>query len=172
MMTSAHLASASNNTYLAGDVTNMPIVMGSEPSPYSDTPEPKCFGTVSPLDPQIFSTIAEHVSDLLAGKPNPKYSPVEVAQWMEDCVAASSSALTEARQKVATPTSAEFRRMEEDVLIQSGAGQLFCGQVAERGAVRDFSAGRRHAEPAHLRLRNTSGAPGVGDDGGTRRRGL
>ena len=38
----------------------MPIVIGSEPSPYSDTPEPRCFGTVSPLDPQIFSTIVEH----------------------------------------------------------------------------------------------------------------
>ena len=46
----------------------MPMVLGSERSPYSDTPTPKCFGTVSPLDPQIFSTIVEYVNDLLAGK--------------------------------------------------------------------------------------------------------
>ena len=32
----------------------MPAVAGIQPSPYSDTPEPKCFATVSPLDPQFF----------------------------------------------------------------------------------------------------------------------
>ncbi len=50
----------------------MPIVLGSERSPYSDTPTPKCFGTVSPLDPQLFSTIVDHAGDLLAGRANPE----------------------------------------------------------------------------------------------------
>src|SRR5208337_4763804 len=67
LLTSAHLPSASNHAFWAELPTNMPMVLGSMPSPYSDTPEPKCFATVSPLDPQIFSTVAEHLSDLLGG---------------------------------------------------------------------------------------------------------
>ncbi len=54
LVTSAHLPSASNHSFWPEIYTNMPIVTGSEPSPYSDTPEPKCFGTVSPLDPRDF----------------------------------------------------------------------------------------------------------------------
>ncbi|MGC1461611.1 MAG: hypothetical protein WA802_05380 [Terracidiphilus sp.] len=129
LMTSAHLPSASNHAFWPEIYTNMPIVIGSEPSPYNDTPEPKCFGTVSALDPQIFSTIVEHVGDLLAGNHNPKYSPIEVAQWMEEFAAASSIALAEARQKTTVPTSPEFRRMEEDVLIQIGLGNFIAAKV-------------------------------------------
>ncbi len=75
LVTSAHLASASNHAYWPEIYDNMPIVLGSEDSPYSDTPTPRCFGTVSPLDPQLFSTIVEHAGDLLVGRSNPKYSP-------------------------------------------------------------------------------------------------
>ena len=155
LLTSAHLASASNHSYWPEIYTNMPIVRGDAPSPYSDTPDPKCFATVSPLDPEIFSTIAEYVSDLLAGNPNPKFSPVEVAQWMEDCVAASSSALTEARQKVATADSAEFRRIEADVLIQTGLGSFFAAKLRS-GVLYEIFGRQGHPERAHLRLRSTS----------------
>jgi hypothetical protein len=129
LLTSAHLPSASNLVFWAELSTNMPIVLGSTPSPYSDTPEPKRFGTVSPLDPQIFSTIAEHVSDLLGGTSNAKYSPVEVAHWMEDYAAASKSALAESRQKATATASPEFRRMEADVLIQVGLGGFYAAKL-------------------------------------------
>lgn len=107
----------------------MPIVLGSERSPYGDTPTPKCFGTVSPLDPQLFSTIVEHAADLLASRPNPKYSPIEVAQWLEDYTAASAQALNTARVQATSHTSPEFRRMEEDVLIQNGLGSFFAAKL-------------------------------------------
>ncbi len=71
-MTSAHLPSASNHAFWPELYTNMPIVIGSEPPPYSDTPEPRCFATVSALDPQIFSTLMEHVGDLLAWQSQPE----------------------------------------------------------------------------------------------------
>jgi hypothetical protein len=129
LVTSAHLPSASNHAFWAEIYDNMPIVLGSEASPYSDTPTPKCFGTVSPLDPQLFSTIVEHVGDLLEGRANPKYSPVEVAQWLEDYTAVSSQALTSARVLVASRTSPEFRRVEEDVLIQDGLGRFFAAKL-------------------------------------------
>ncbi len=129
LVASAHLPSAANHSFWPEIYDNMPIVLGGEPSPYTDTPAPKCFATVSPLDPQLFSTISEHAADLLAGRANPKYSPVEVAQWLEDYSAASAQALTSARIKATSPTSPEFRRMEEDVLIQNGLGRFFAAKL-------------------------------------------
>jgi hypothetical protein len=127
VVTSAHLPSASNHAFWPELYTNMPVVLGSEKSPYSDTPEPKCFGTVSPLDPQLFSTVVEHADDLLAERPNPKYAPIEVAQALEDMAAASTGALREGRVKA--PEGAEFRRIEEDVLIQIGLGTFFAKKL-------------------------------------------
>ena len=129
LITSAHLPSASNHAFWAELYQNMPIVLGSERSPYGDTPEPKCFGTVSPLDPQLFSTIVEHAQDLLAGRLNPRYSPIEVAQWLEDFTEASRDALVRARNQAAAPASPEFRRIEEDVLIQNGLGAFFADKL-------------------------------------------
>ena len=129
LVTSAHLPSASNHAFWPELYTNMPIVLDSEPSPYNDTPKPKCFGTVSPLDPQLFSTIVEHTQDLLAGSLNPKYSPIEVAQWIEDFTTASSQALSKARDASSTTTSPEFRRIEEDLLIQNGIGSFWAAKL-------------------------------------------
>jgi hypothetical protein len=129
LVTSAHLASASNHAFWPEIYTNMPIVLGSERSPYSDTPTPKVFGTVSPLDPQLFSTIVEYADDLLAGQCNAKYSPIEVAQWLEEFTAASTQALTTARVQAKWHTSPEFRRMEEDVIIQNGLGNFFAAKL-------------------------------------------
>jgi hypothetical protein len=129
LLTSAHLPSASNHAFWAEMYTNMPMLPGTEKSPYGDTPEPKCFGTVSPLDPRLFATAVEATRDLLAGWRNPKYSPIDVAQWLEDMSAAAEPALQEARTKADHPGSAEFRRIEEDVLIQIGLGRFFAKKL-------------------------------------------
>lgn len=129
LLTSAHLPSASNHDLWYEMPTNMPIVEGSEPSPYSDSPTPKVFGTVSPLDPQVFSSIAEYAQELMMHKPGAKYSPIEVAQWVEDCVAASREALDEARRTVKARGGSAFRRIEEDVLIQIGLGTFFAHKL-------------------------------------------
>ena len=128
LVTTAHLPSASNHAFWPELDTNMPIVLGSEPSPYGDTPKPKCFGTVSPLDPQLFSSIVEHAQDLLAGRANPKYSPIEVAQWIEDFAEASNDALSKARVGSSRKLP-EFRRMEEDLLIQNALGTYFAAKL-------------------------------------------
>ena len=129
LLTSAHLPSASNHSFWPEIYTNMPMVIGSEPSPYSDTPAPKCFGTVSPLDPLTFSTIEECAADQLAGSPGARYTPIEVAQWMEDCADASSAALDEARRKTPARRSPAFRRIEADVQIQIGLGRFFASKL-------------------------------------------
>jgi hypothetical protein len=129
LLTSAHLPSASNHAFWPEMYTNMPMVRGGEPSPYSDTPEPRVFGTVSPLDPQLFATIDEHATDLMGGTANPKYSPIEVAQWMEDCAAAASAALDQARRVTVSHRSPAFRRIEADVQIQIGLGWFFASKL-------------------------------------------
>jgi hypothetical protein len=129
LVTSAHLCSASNHSFWPEINTSMPMVQGSQHSPYGDTPDPKIFGTVSPLDPQIFSTVVEHAKDLLADRPNAKYSPIEVAQWLENFAAASDQSLAAARTNATSRTSPEFRRVEEDVLIQNGLGRYFAAKL-------------------------------------------
>jgi hypothetical protein len=81
------------------------------------------------LDPQLFSTIVEHAADLVAGRINAKYSPVEVAQWLDDCVSTASRALANARTQASSSASPKFRRIEEDVLIQNGLGQFFAAKL-------------------------------------------
>jgi hypothetical protein len=128
LITSAFLPSASNHTYWPEMYTNLPIVPGSIRSPYNDTPKPYSVGTCSPLDPQLFSTVNDHAKDLLAGKLNPRYSPVEVAQWLEGFATVADKALASARSSAGTHGSAaDFRRVEEDVLILSGLGLFFAG---------------------------------------------
>jgi hypothetical protein len=151
LVTSAHLASASNHAFWPEIYDNMPIVLGSEASPYSDTPTPKCFGTVSPLDPQLFSTIAEHVGDLLENRANPKYSPIEVAQWLEDYTTASSQALASARVQATSHTSPAFRRIEEDVLIQDGLGRFFAAKLRS-GVLFEIYTKTGNAEAGKLAL--------------------
>ena len=129
LVTSAHLCSASNHDFWPELNTIMPISEPVKPRLYWDSPEPRCFATVSPLDPQIFSTVVEYVQDLLDGHPNPKYSPIEVAQWLEGMIDASSQSLTAARAKARDAGSPEFRRMEEDILIMNGVGGFFAAQL-------------------------------------------
>jgi len=103
---------------------NMPIVPGGD-VPYSDTPEPKIYGYASPLDPQLFSTIANHAGDLLARRIDGKYSPAEVAQQVDDLAAAAVAALPTAEDN----HDADLRRLAEDVRIVSGIGHFYAAKI-------------------------------------------
>ena len=113
IVTTAHLPSAANNNYWPEIYTNQSLVESSK-TEYTDTPAPKVFGNTSPLDPQLFSRINDFVDELLKGERSGKYSPIEVAQWLEDLAAAEQ------------PGS--VRRLEIDVAIQSGLGQFFAAK--------------------------------------------
>jgi hypothetical protein len=129
LITTAHIPSASNLGCWMEVYTNMPIVEGGAPVPYGDTVQPKRLGTVSPLDPELFSTIEEHAGELLKGRRSGKYSPVEVAQWLEDLAAVAERELKTAVERAPARNSPEFRRMEEDVRIQIGLGRFFAAQL-------------------------------------------
>ncbi len=64
-----------------------------------------------------------------AQRTSAKYSPIDVAQWVEDCVRTSRDALDQARRTAKSPGAAAFRRIEEDVLIQIGLGSFFAHKL-------------------------------------------
>jgi hypothetical protein len=129
LFTTAHTPSAANNNYWPEIYANMPIVDASRPHPYGDTPSPKRFGTVSPLDPQLFAGVDEYAEALLRGESVAKYSPVEVAQWLEDLAEAALSHLRDAQTHAADRDAPAFRRLAVDVTIQSGLGRFFAAKL-------------------------------------------
>ena len=128
LITTAHLPSGANDTYGPEFYTNQPIVKESQSCPYHDTPSPKTFGNVSPLDPEMFSRISDFAAEVVSGKSSGKYSPIEVAQWLEQLADKANRSLKQAEQKGGTG-SPSFRRMAIDVRIQVGLGQFFAAKL-------------------------------------------
>jgi hypothetical protein len=147
LITSAHMASASNHAYWPEIYSNQPIVDGTSYVPYTDTPQPRVFANVSPLDPQLFSTIGEHATDLLAGHASAKYSPAEVALWLDRLSRESGQALA----GMGAPKTAGEKRLAEDVAIQRGIAQFFAAKM--RSAL-CFALWQKNADPAlgHMAL--------------------
>ncbi|HVW20402.1 MAG TPA: hypothetical protein VHC86_04240 [Opitutaceae bacterium] len=144
LITTAHLPSASNNSYWPEIYTNMAIAAEEPPRPYPDTPAPRGFNTVSPLDPQLFSTIARHAEALLDGDVDGKYSPVEVAQWLEDLSHSTLVHLEETTKAAKDPAAPAFRRLAVDTRIQAGIGRFF-GQKLRAGVL--FALFRQTGDP-------------------------
>jgi hypothetical protein len=123
IVTTAHLPSAACDAYWPEVYWNQPMTGEPRPNPYGDTPAPKTFQYVSPLDPQIFSSINEHADELLKKEWTGKYSPIEVAQWIEDLAAQAERALA----TTARPTAAE-RRLTIDVQMLVDLGRFFAAK--------------------------------------------
>jgi hypothetical protein len=126
LLTSAHLPSASNHGLWYEMHWNMGLLPA--PTPYTDNPAPHTFGSCTALDPQTFSSIYEHVDDVLASRPNCKYSPLEVANWVDQLAASANASLAVAVAKTPKP-GADLRRLEEDVRIQTGTGEFFAAKL-------------------------------------------
>lgn len=125
LITSAHLPAGSAMTYWPEMYTNMPIADRSLSHPYGDTPRPKVFGRVSPLDPAMFSPVNEFVEALIKGQPSARYSPADVANWLEGFAKVATEQITLARAKVPDAQDASFRRVFIDVAVHSGLGMFF-----------------------------------------------
>ncbi len=124
MVTTAYGPSAANNTYWPEMYTVQPMVDPRHNNPYTDTPAPKVFGNASPFDPQLFSSVNGFADELLKGERSGKYSPVEVAQWLEDLAQTAASQLAQTTPRK-TP---EFRRMAIDISIQAALGRFFAAR--------------------------------------------
>jgi cyclophilin family peptidyl-prolyl cis-trans isomerase len=124
IVTTAHGPSAANNTYWPEMYTNQPMVDPRNKNPYTDTPSPKTFQNASPFDPQLFSRMSDHADELLKGERSGKYSPVEVAQWLDSLadVAAKNLAAFDAK-------GPEQRRIAIDIGLQAGLGRFFAAKL-------------------------------------------
>jgi hypothetical protein len=129
IITTAHLPSAANENFSPEYYYNQPMIDAGKFSPYNDTPAPKVFGNTSPLDPQLFSTINEFVAEELKKERSGKYSPLEVAQWLEAAANKAALHLREAETHIRDKNSPEFRRAEVDLRIEIGIGHFFAAKL-------------------------------------------
>ena len=120
-----HGVSAANNLYWPEIYTNLSIADPNNKNPFFDTPSPKVFGNVSPMDPQLFMRINDFADELLKGERSGKYSPIEYAQWIEDFAEAADKHLAAAKINLKGNQKPEFRRMAVDVAIAAGLGRFF-----------------------------------------------
>lgn len=125
LFTSAHLPSAAQAVNWTEMQTNMTLSTEGTPTPYRDTPDPKTFGTVSPIDPAMFYGINEYARDLAQGKRKGKYSPVFVANSLDALADAAERHWREAAAKANDPQSAAFRRLAADIAAQIGLGRFY-----------------------------------------------
>jgi hypothetical protein len=125
IVTTAYAPSAGNNTYWPEIYFNESFVDADHPVPYGDSPAPKVFANASPFDPQLFSRMSDFADELLTGERTGKYSPIEVAQWIEDYADAAIRHLSLSTNKVSKKESPEYRRIAIDVALQAKLGQFF-----------------------------------------------
>ncbi|MBI4624778.1 MAG: hypothetical protein HY736_16370 [Verrucomicrobia bacterium] len=116
LVTTAHLPSASNNGYWPEIYSNLPIV-GNR------------FAAVNALDPGLFSSIDELADELVKGQRSGKYSPLEIATWLETLADDADAHLAKARSLIAQPASPAFQRLAIDVSIQSGTGRFLAQKL-------------------------------------------
>ncbi len=125
MVTTAYAPSAACDAYWPEICWNQPLVAIPDPNPYSDTPAPKTFQHASPLDPQLFTSMAECATEFLAGESSGRYTPLDVAAWLERLATDVTTALSAA----GTLTSIDARRAAVDVAIQGTLGRFFAAKM-------------------------------------------
>jgi hypothetical protein len=126
LITTAWLPSASNHSFWPELYSPISVLPPSGRPLYGDSPAPHNVSAISPLDPQLFSTIDQHGRDLVSGAKNARYSPGEVIEWLETMVSVSTKSLATARASAGSRAkSPEFRQIEEDILIVNGLGLYY-----------------------------------------------
>lgn len=145
----AHAVSANCMIYLPEIYQNSYVAKESN-WPY-DTEPPKTFGRISSIDPQLFQSPNECGETLYTGVNTGKYTPIEVAGWLESMAKIAKENILEARETLGiNAEKPNFRRVEEDVLILIGLAEFFaakfrCGVIWQ---VYNLSGDQRAAEKA------------------------
>ena len=86
------------------------------------------FGTVSPLDPQLFYRMVDFADDLLEGEQSGKYTPIEVATWLENYAATATAALARGDGRATRKTRPEYRRLAIDIAVAADLGRFFAAK--------------------------------------------
>jgi hypothetical protein len=125
LVTLTHGPSASNNHYWPEIYTNLGLIDGSGKRAYgSDMEGSVRFGNAPTFDSALFATAREYAELLLAGKPSHRYTPLDVADWLERLAEGCERELTAARsaRDFGRP---EVQRITTDVAILAGIARHF-----------------------------------------------
>src|ERR1039458_5226394 len=126
LVTTAWCPSASNHEFWPEMFTPLSILPPLGRPLYTDSPAPHNVSAISPLDPQLFTTIDQHAKDLVAGTVNARYNSSEVVAWLENQIGTATRGLAAARSAAGSKSrTPEFRRAEEDILILNGLGSYY-----------------------------------------------
>lgn len=148
LVTTYHSPSASNNFYWPEMYVNMPLANSARTDIYAfDTPEPGTVGAVSPFDPEMFAPIDSFVEEWLAGRLSGRYTPTEVAAWLDESVRTADRELAAAVATTAAQTP-EFRRTALDIAVSARLGTFYAEKTRAGVA---YSLYVRTACAAHLR---------------------
>jgi hypothetical protein len=147
LITSAHSPAASNNGYSPELIFDLPISRYVRPRTYGVDAGPRpTWGGVSPLDPEMFVNADHYVRGLVVGESTFRYTPHEVARWLEGFAEEAQEALVRVRRPGAK-LSAQTERVAIDVQIISHLGVYYAHKL--RGAV-DYAVWERTRARAAL----------------------
>lgn len=146
LVTVVHGVSGANNFYWPEMYVDLAISYWKQATHYAfDTAEPRTWEGVSPFDPTMFYAVGEFVDDLLSGQVSGKYTPVEVAAWIDSFVADGERGITATAE--AESQAPQTERTLVDLRVLAELGRFFAGKL--RAAV-DYAIFRRTADPTAL----------------------
>ncbi|QGN34355.1 hypothetical protein [Microlunatus sp. Gsoil 973] len=173
LITTVHAPSVAGNIYWPEMDTPLPLIefapetdnpfadRGWHLDPTFDMDPPYSFGNTSPLDPELFASPDDYVAALIDGTPLPRYTPIDVAEWLDTLASSAREHIARARAVAAEASDpAELERMMIDAEIAAGLGEHFADKLRSAvswalhrrtGAVddledciRDYHAAREH----------------------------
>lgn len=125
IVTQAYGPSACNHYYWPEIYENLSLINLPGLLPYgNDFKQPGRFGTASSFDPQLFSNPAQFAAEALEGRLSPRYTPLDVAAWL-DARANAGTAAVAAGRRTSGAELPESRRIFVDVEILSGLARFF-----------------------------------------------
>jgi hypothetical protein len=128
LVTTAWCPSASNHEFWPEMLTPVSILPYTGRSLYTDSPAPHNVSAISPLDPQLFTTIDQHAKDLVSGTKNARYNSSEVIQWLDAMVKTAATSLASTQggtTELRLSKDPAFNRAWHDILILDGLGSYY-----------------------------------------------
>jgi hypothetical protein len=128
LLTQTHGPSIANVNYWPEIYTNIAVIGDNRHRPYGDDMDhPMRFGTAPTFDPQIFANAQEYVAELIAGEPPRRYTPLDVADWLERFADQAEIAIAQAKSKPDS-TRGSVRAALIDAGILASLGRFFAGK--------------------------------------------
>lgn len=125
LISMAHAPSASNNHYWPEIYSNISLIPGNNGRAYAFDIEAEArFGNVVPFDSELFMSPREHAERLLAGEVDHRYTPLDVADWLEEMAAGVEHALIDIKACQASGRPA-VQRLVIDAAIAAGIARFF-----------------------------------------------